>query len=261
MLAWIAALSIAAYSQPPAEGWTYRVRLTFDGDLPLLGGQRGKAEVRLALRAEPVEASEALAARVETKAFEILFNGEPLPLTLEDARPYLPPTTLRYSGSGKVLSNDAPELAVPVRIPGLHPKRLPETVLLPIELPEGDLVRGARWRYDKPLGEATAAFEARAVSVVGERLSIDLRVTQDSSAFEDEALQVVPTESEAAAKASTRLTGSGRATFDRSRGAVTSFTLKGSAVTTVEPLRGGRPSKRRLRFEYDVRLESESKTR
>jgi len=141
MLALIAALTIATYSPPAAEGWTYRVRLTFDGDLPLLGGQRGKAEVLLGLRAESTPASEALAARIEPQAFEIRFNGEPLPLTLDDARPYLPPTTLRYSPSGKVLSNDAPEPNIPVRIPGLHPKRLPETVLLPIELPEGAIDR------------------------------------------------------------------------------------------------------------------------
>ncbi|HCD99823.1 MAG TPA: hypothetical protein DER07_02140 [Armatimonadetes bacterium] len=261
MLALIAALTIATYSPPAAEGWTYRVRLTFDGDLPLLGGQRGKAEVLLGLRAESTPASEVLAARIEPQAFEIRFNGEPLPLTLDDARPYLPPTTLRYSPSGKVLSNDAPEPNIPVRIPGLHPKRLPETVLLPIELPEGAIDRGTRWKYAKPLGDATATFEARVQSSKGDRLTINLRVEQDSTALENEALQIVATEAEAATKASTRLTGSGQATFDRSLGAVTSFFLKGSAVTAVQPLDGRAGTSRKLRFEYDVRLESKAKAR
>jgi len=128
-----AALSLAlldpvtpSYDFPASPPETYQVQLKFQGFIPLLGGQEGTAEVDFSMAVNGVAAGSDGMPRVagSLTSFKALFNDAELPVKLEDAQNYFPKTTITMTPQGKVLSTDAPDVPVPVKLPGMDVKRL-----------------------------------------------------------------------------------------------------------------------------------------
>ena len=141
-------LAPAAYKFDAGALHTYKVNVQFEGYLPVLGGNEGIVDVKMGVKVEGLKPEgEALRAASELTAFELNFNEVPLPLTLENAVEYFPRTTIQATPLCKILKSDAPNIALPVRLPGLDVKRFPDITYMPLELPAGGLEAGNSWTF------------------------------------------------------------------------------------------------------------------
>lgn len=246
----------ATYRFDAKTDLVYQVDLALEGDIPILGGQTGLAEVRLivAVKGQAPKTQGTLATTTQLKEFQIKFNKEPIPLTLDDALPFFPITTLSLSPNGKVLKTDAKKADVPVRIPGLDSQRLPETVFLQVLFPAQPLAQGLAWDFEKPFGESNAAYSVRAESVKDGLATLKLTFSQQYQTLEDEALNVVAKPVDAFAEVSTKVTGTGTVLFDVNRGVVTQGDLSGKAVSSLVELASKNKSQRTLQIRLKSKL-------
>lgn len=232
----------------------YRMNLAFDGFIPLLGGQEGLAEVLLKVRVASPGPDEkgSLRASAEMTAFELKFNGESIPLGMEDAAPYFPKTTVTFSPNGKVVSTDAKKVDVPIRLPGLDVQHLAEAVFLQAELPKQALAPATKWSFSKPFGEGPAEFSVETQSVSDGLATLKLKFKQSYNLLEDESLMVVQDEKNAFAKVSTQVDGTGTVVFDLVAGNVRSSVLEGLAKSTVSELASKKRSNRTLKLKFSA---------
>lgn len=246
-----------AYGFGPETKLTYDVNVGFDGFLPVLGGNQGKVEVTMAVDVRGLAPEgEDLRASNEITAFEIVFNGAKLPLSLENAVEYFPKTTVRLSASGKILANDAPERRLPVRLPGLDVKRFPDITYVPIELASGEAEVGRSWEFKRAFGDSDMAYSCRLESLEGDLAKVAVQVRQDYTVLENSALEVVADRADAEAEVTTVLEGSGTVTFDLARGVARKVDMANEAVSKVKPLDGSAPSERRLKTVLSVEAKS-----
>src|SRR5688500_14619030 len=124
-----------AYGLGPGIKANYDVNVTFDGFIPLFGGQQAKVEVNMAVDVRGLAEDDQKRPRAssEITEFAVLFNGSKLPLTVQSVQEFFPKTTVSLSPQGKILKTDAPDVSLPVRLPGLDAKRFPDITYLPIE--------------------------------------------------------------------------------------------------------------------------------
>src|SRR5579862_4826740 len=149
----LALLAAPTYRFPVGRPVTYQANMQFDGFLPILGIGLGKAEVKGTF--EVAGKSEA-SASVKLTAFTVTFNGEKVPIDLDDAQKYVPGGTFTYAPSGHVDAWDAPKVAAPIRVPGLDLAHLPSVLFLPIEFPDGGVKGGDSFKFSLPLSGGTA---------------------------------------------------------------------------------------------------------
>jgi hypothetical protein len=122
----LATITPVAYRFPLDRPLQYDVQVVFEGYIPLLGGQEGKVEVNLGVKVQGLAPDSDAKPRAasELNAFKILFNGADLTaIGLDSAKAYFPKTTVSLTPEGRVLKTDAPDVEIPVRLPGLDVKR------------------------------------------------------------------------------------------------------------------------------------------
>ncbi|HVL38478.1 MAG TPA: hypothetical protein VM328_03710 [Fimbriimonadaceae bacterium] len=245
-----------AYSFSPIEKLTYHVQVTFEGFIPVLGGQTGVVQVDLGLDVLGAKADgdAQLAAVSELSAFKIQFNGATLPFTLENVQGYFPKNTVQITRSGKVLRTDAPDVQLPVRLPGLDAKRFPDITFLPVEFPEGPLTIGKTFQYRKNFGGSDAFYDVTPVAVKDDVLELDIRMKQEYEVLEDDAVNVVQDEKDAVARVSTKLSGTGKAFFDLVKGRLDRMEVGAVADSTAVEIRSGKSSLRKLKTTLKVDL-------
>lgn len=237
----------AALAMVPAvfgfqSGQTYDYTMTakFDGFLPILGGAVGVVDVEMGVRVrslDPVEGR--LKVTNEISDFAMKFGGAPLPFGLEDVNRFFPRTSVELTPLGQVVKNDAPNLSLPIRLPGLDVKRFPDITYLPVVFPEGGVAEGQSWSFTKKFGDTEVSYQATATQIEGDLLTLDVDVEQEFTVYEDAALQTLPDEKNAVTRATTKMTGEGTVVFDLSRGVATETTMVNTAVTTpVDPKTG-----------------------
>ncbi|MEA2553087.1 MAG: hypothetical protein QOJ65_1263 [Fimbriimonadaceae bacterium] len=249
-------LTPVVYSLSPGTVSTYYVRVGFDGYLPILGGQEGKVQVDMKLAVEGLAPDGGnLKAASDITDFHLLYNGAAFPLTLESVKGYFPKTTISFTPQGQVVKSDAPDIQLPVRLPGLDAKRFPDVTYLPIEFPAEGIEEGKSWSYKKSFGGVDVAYTIKPTKVTDEQIEMAVELAQHYDGCEDENHSPVADEKEAEAKISTDVKGIGTAIFDRKKGLVNSETLKVSADSTFSEIKSKNSTARKLTTTLDVSLD------
>jgi hypothetical protein len=252
-----AATAPMAYGFGPETKLTYDVQVGFDGFLPVLGGNQGKVEVTMAVDVRGLTPEgDDLRASNEITAFEIVFNGAKLPLSLENAVEYFPKTTVRLTPAGKIVGNDAPDRRLPVRLPGLDVKRFPDITYIPIELAAGEAEVGHTWEFKRAFGDSDMDYSCRLDGLEGDLARVAVKIRQEYTVLENSALEVVGDRADAEAEVRTVLEGTGTVTFDLARGVARLVEMANEAVSTVKPLDGSAPKERRLKTVLRVEAKS-----
>jgi hypothetical protein len=252
-----ALLAAVATAYAFAQGGThaYKVDVVFDGFLPLLGGNEGKAEVSMDVRLTgnaPVEGKPS--ATSEITAFDISFNGARLPLTLENVTDFFPRTTVVVEPTGKIVSNDAPDRRLPVRLPGLDVRRFPDITYVPIEFAGAETGVGDSWEFERDFGGNPLKYTCRAASLDDGLLRVEVTVVQEYTVLENDSLEVVAERSRAVREVTTRLEGKGHVVFDTGVGVAREAVMVNVATSEASPLAGGEPETRKLTTTYNVKL-------
>lgn len=238
----------------------YVMEAVFDGFLPILGGNQGKAAISMGIRvlgAEPVE--QGLRASSEISTFGLKFNEAPLPFGVDSVRDFFPKSSITVSSKGKILVNEAPDRSLPVRLPGLDVKRLPDITFIPIQLPDGDLAVGTKWEFKRDFGGSEISYTCEAKKIEGDRAEVAVTIRQEFEVLETESLEVTKSEKDAVAKVKTVMTGAGTVVFNSALGAADFVNMKNDAVSTVTPIKGGASEQRKLTTTFNVRREGAAK--
>lgn len=247
----LVALALATevvYKWTPPVTVDYDMVVKMDGFLPILGGNQGVAEVKLGLKVKGAESKAAeLKATSELTAAEFKFNEAKLPLGLDNVQEYFPKATVTFSPRGEILANDAPDKKLPVKLPGLDVKRLPDISFLALQFPAKGVTVGDSWTFDKSFGEFPVRYTCTAKKVEGDKVEVEVKVKQDMAYDENQALEVAKDPEDATAHVATSMTGGGLVVFDTARGVVSSVSMDSEAVTSAKDVKSGETKERRLK--------------
>lgn len=252
----LAALTPIAYNFPLGAKRAYELQATFDGYVPFLGGRQAIVQVNMGIEVQGLTLDDRKRTRVasELTAVKLLYNGAPMPMDLNNVRTYFPRTTISMSPQGKVLKTDAPDVELPVRLPGLDAKRFPDISYLPIEFPEEGIEQGVEWTFKKNLGGTLATYSVKPVKVGDDRVDLEIRIEQTYQTLEDKNHNPIAAEKDAALVVATVLSGKGTAIFDRKLGAITLFAGDTEADSTVTDKATQKKSQRKLHTTLRVKL-------
>ncbi|MBS1708970.1 MAG: hypothetical protein JSS65_09650 [Armatimonadetes bacterium] len=252
----LAALVLAqvVYKWSPTLNLDYNMVVKMDGFLPILGGNQGVAEVTLGLRVKGAVSGDAnQKATSELTSAEIKFNDAKLPLGLDNVQEYFPKATVTFSPFGEVLANDAPDKKLPVKLPGLDVKRLPDISFLALQFPAKGLEVGSTWSFDKVFAGSKVTYTCMAKSVADDKVEVDVAVKQELAYDENESLEVAKEPADVTAHVTSVLTGGGKVDFDPRRGVVQNLAIDSEAVSTVVDAKSGAKSERRLKQSLRLR--------
>ncbi len=256
MIALLAAAAVQlTYSFPIGEKRTYDVKVVFDGFIPLLGGQQGKVEVNLGVQAEGVKSDADPQVTSELKSIAVVFNGAPLNfVTVDSAKEYFPPTLISISPYGETLKTNAPDLQLPIKLPGLDIKRFPDITYLPLELPKDGAEVGKSYTFQKKFGDSDVRYTVTPVAIDDDGADVTLTLDQKYTTLENEAIEVVADVKDAAASVVTELRGTGKAHFSRKLGCFTVVSVQANANSVVTDLATKAVTQRRLATTLDIKL-------
>lgn len=248
----IAALTLAAaamaYGFGPDTTVTYVSNVDFDGMIPVLGGQEGKAEVRMEIRVNGLTLDESGNQRVtsELTDFRMEFNGARMPFTVANVSDFLPKATVLFTPQGEVLENDAPDRDLPVKLPFLHPKRIPDITFLPIQFPRTPVEVGTKWEFERQFGDVPVVYKVEAKQIEGDKATLAVEVSQTYTVLEDESKSVAAKQEDAIAQVKTVVEGTGTIVFDMAKKLVQSTDVQAKSVSTVTDLKDGKSTTREL---------------
>lgn len=246
----VALALVLGYQLNPGIVRDYDLTVAFDGTIPILGGQEGKAVVNLGFRLEglkPAKEGQQKAFSELTKA-EFVFNGSKLPLGLENVQDFFPKTTIELLADGTIQSSDAPKKDLPIKLPGLDIQRFPDISYLPVVFPKGPLEIGNTWSFEKPFGGSLMKYVCTLSSIEKEVAKISIRIDQSYTVLEDSAMQVVTEKADASNEVTTRMIATGDVLFDTKRGLVDAYTMEGLADSDVKSLETNEVTKRKLKM-------------
>lgn len=252
-----AALDPITYRLPEAPV-AYEVKVDFDGFVPVLGGQEGTFNVKIGMVVKGLSPDEKQNPRAESDLteLEVKFNGAPLPFTVDSVRPFFPKNTLSISPQGKILATDAPDVSLPVRLPGLDAKRFPDITYLPIEFPEGPLAIGTPFKFEKNFGDSKVSYVVTPTKQEGETLFLKVELAQTYDTLEDESKNLVKEAKDAFAKVTTTVKGEGEVQFDLKKGMVKQSKVVADAVSQVVEVGSEAKSERKLKTTVSVNLKA-----
>lgn len=234
------------------ESIEYSVKIIFDGYLPILGGIENKVKIELGLEVRRLEAKEEkLRAQYSLKSFDLaLKDGESdnfvsMNFPFEEVKEYFPDAKVTYTKAGRILETTAPDVNMPVRLPGLHAQHLPDITFLMVEFPGKEIERDEKWNYTRRFGDSNVRYEAayRSKEEKGERFDIEL--SQVYETLEDLNRNPVLTEEKAEYRVNTRVKGKGVVYFSGLSGVISYAEIRAEADSSVESLKGifGKPRK------------------
>lgn len=243
---------LLAYQMPMGAVSDHDLRVTFEGMIPILGGNEGKADVRLGVRIEAQKAADGrMAATTELTRAELFFNDAKLPLTLENVQDFFPKSKVEFDARGKILKNDAPQVDIPVRLPGLDVQRFPDITFLPLELPEKPVRVGTTWSFEKSFAGSPVTYQCTVTKIDGATATISVKIEQTYTVFEDAAMQVLEEKNDAENEVTTKLTASGEVEFRTDTGRVVRSLMSGQAVSEVRSLADGKVTPRQLKMRVE----------
>lgn len=238
----------ASYQFSPSTQHQFDLSVTFDGFLPVLGGNEGVVDAKMGLSVSGLapEGSN-LRASNELTAFSLTFNQAKLPFDLANAVEYFPKTTIALTPAGKIVANSAPDKQMVIRLPGLDVKRFPDITYAPLEFPEAGIETGSKWTFKKKFDGADVAYDCTAKNVTEKQAEIEVKVQQSFESLENDALEVVKAEADASNRVKTEMTGSGIVLFNLEKGIPNKVVMTNDAVNTVTPIKGGASTERKLK--------------
>jgi hypothetical protein len=256
LLAAAAAVKLS-YSFPVDVKRAYDVQTIFDGFIPILGGNEGKLEVNLVVSAKGLKPQEDGTAQVlgTLDDIKVIFNGAPLTfVTIDSAKDYFPPTTISITPFGATLKTNAPDLQLPVKLPGLDIKRFPDITYLPLQLPEDGAEVGKPYTFKKAFGDSDVNYTVTPTSITDDAVEMSLSLVQSYETLENEGLEVVKDKKEAVSQVKTDMAGKGTATFDRHLGVFTKVNVVADATGTVTDIKSKKTSERKLKTTLNIKL-------
>ncbi|MBS1724240.1 MAG: hypothetical protein JSS66_14955 [Armatimonadetes bacterium] len=256
------ALAPIAYSFGPGTTMTYDVSVQFNGFLPVLGGNEGVVNVKMAVGVEgkaPVESN--LQASNEIQEFELEFNGAKLPLDKANVVEYFPKTTIQIAPTGKILKTDAPDKKLPVKLPGLDVKHFPDITYVPIELPPDGIELSKSWTFKRNFGGSDISYTCTAESAKDSTWHITVKLDQKYTVLENSSLEVVTSAKDAVSEVTTTMTGEGFVDFNADKGRVDAAQMDNKAVSEVKDLKSGETKQRKLDTKYAIKLKTGSSAR
>jgi hypothetical protein len=261
MLTLLAAASLVklAYSFPVDVKRIYDVKTVFEGFIPILGGHEGKIEVNLVVTAQGVKPAEDGAAQVLSTLddIKVIYNGAPLPfVTIDNAKDYFPPTTISMTPFGATLKTNAPDVSLPVKLPGLDIKRFPDITYLPLQLPEGEASEGTAYSFKKAFGDSDVSYTVTPTKIGDDAVEMNISLSQTYEVLENEGKEVVKDVKDAVARVKTDMSGKGTATFDRKLGVFKIVNVTADADSTVTDLETKKASKRKVKSTLTIKLKS-----
>lgn len=255
-----AVIAPASYKFDAATKQNFKLEAVFEGFLPILGGNEGKAEIMMGVAVKGQSPDEAkLKASNEITAFELKFNGAKLPFGLESVQDYFPKTNIVIQPTGKIVKTDAPDKTLPVRLPGLDIKRFPDITYVPIELPDGTLAVGSKWNFKKNFGGEDINYTCEATKVSETAAEIAVNITQEYEVMENEGLEIVTKEADAVAKVKTTMVGTGKVYFNLTLGLPDHVIMKNDSTSTVTQVKSGEKSTRKLVTTFKVTRDGAAK--
>jgi len=127
MIALLAALALTPVSYNLAgKTVNYDLALGFDGFVPILGGNIAKVNVNVGLvvKGQGADAAGNPMAVCDVSSLKVVYNDAVLPFNEDNVRKFFP-NTATFTPQGKVLKDDAPQIDLPIQLPGLDVKRFP----------------------------------------------------------------------------------------------------------------------------------------
>jgi hypothetical protein len=254
MLALLAVVTLAVSYKFPTEPMAYTLKADFKGYIPVLGGQEN-ADVNVVMGfkvwgIDPEEGN--IRAVSDLTDVEIKFGGAPLPFDIDSVRPYFPKNTISLTPEGKIVKSDAPDVSLPVRLPGLDVKRFPEISYLPVEFPVGGFEIGKSFEYKKAFGDSDVTYVVTPQKQEGSTLLLKVSMKQEYNTLEDEAKNLVTKDVDAFAKVKTLVSGEGVVEFDSEKGRVIRSKTVADATSTAVEIKSGATTKRELKTTVSV---------
>lgn len=250
-------LSPVAYNFGPQTKLDYDVNVHFDGFLPLMGGNEGKVEVKMGVGVDGKEPSEGnQRASSEIRAFEISFNGQKLPLGLDNVVDYFPKTNISFTPQGKIVATDAPDKKLPVRLPGLDVKHFPDITYVPVELPGDGLEVGREWTFQRDFGGAPISYSCKAESFDNGTWKLHITLEQSFTTLENSSIEVVTNKADAVSEVTTTMTGDGTVNFDTQNGRVLSADMTNTSKSDVKSIADGTTKTRQLVTKYSIKVKN-----
>jgi hypothetical protein len=257
MVALLAAISTFTYLFPVQPVSKYTVKATFDGYVPILGGQTGVAVVDLGIATQGREADSEGHPRVraELESIHVKFNDAVFPIDIDSTRDYYPPTTYTLTPEGRVLKSDAPAVHLPIRLPGLDIQRIPDITFLPIEFSTEGIHEGSKWDYRKSFGDSDVMYSVETKKVDDHQAEFEVTLSETFDTLEDAAGNLAKDPRDAVSKVHTEMKGHGTAIFDLGLHQMSSSVIEATAKSHASPMeKGVEPSDRELKTKIECNL-------
>ncbi len=245
MVALAAVLFAYSFTTEPIR---YDVAVEFDGYLPVLGGKNGVAKVQMAVDvvAATPKNNALFGATSEIKDIAISLNNAKLPVTVQAIQPFFPKTTIEFTPQGKITWNNAPDVQLPARLPGLDAKRFADISFMPIEFPTAGIEVNHEFSFNKRFGESDITYTVMPSEITTETINLSISVKQKYSSFEDDGRNLVK-EEVATHRIDTVVDGHGKAVFLTQKGCLQSIEMIADSVSDVTNIESGEQSRRNLK--------------
>lgn len=237
-----------SFDFPVGSESKFNVKIQFDGFIPLFGGKVGKADVDMVVRALGVEPKKPDLQSVDSEIIELkaVAFGSTLPLNKNNIGQFFPRAIATIETSGLVKHNDAPQISMPVKLPGLDSTRLPEISYVPLVLDEASVKAGKSYEFSRVFNGSPIKYKVTPGGEALEKESFLIEVNQETSGFED-AYGNPAEESGAKSKLKTVLTGKGMAIFNYKLRKFDVVVVETTGDTDVTNIKTGKTSKRTLK--------------
>jgi len=250
------ALARVGYGFDAGTKFGYDVEFAFDGFIPVLGGIEGQAKAKLGVEVVGLNPDKAAPCKAsyDLKQFALYVGEDEFPYSIDKIKPFFPKSNVWFSELGKVVKTDAPKLEIPVRLPGIEPRRFADVSFLPVEFASSSIEPGQKWTYRKAFGDSSVNYDVEAVSVSDASIELRLGLKQEYSVFEDEAKNVVAKQKDAVAKVLTQVSGTGIAVYDRQKRVFTRVEISADSVSQAVDLKTREQTERKLKLTTKVKL-------
>lgn len=222
------------------ENFALEVKL--NGWIPLFGGREGEAVVKMNVKVTGVEpkqkgnqAALATITELDGQAF-----GAALPISTKNIDQFFPPATSQFKSNGEVLETDAPNVKLPIRLPGLDSKRLPEISYLPIVLNQKE----EKYTFERAFGESKMKYEVQVLGEAGGQVKYKIVISQKAETYEDNFGNEVEA-SKGIYKVESNLSGDGTATFDLEKSVFLMTKITYTNKSNLTPIKPGKQPKSR----------------
>lgn len=251
-------LTAATYSFPE-QPCNYALDIKLKGFIPLFGANQAEAELKVGLKVNSLPPEGEFGgdprASADLSDAKILLNGSVLPFGKDNFAQYFP-LVVTFTPQGKVVRNNSPDIEMPVHLPGLDIKHVPEITYLAIEFPAEGIELGKPWTYTRQFKDSAVNYTITPTALTADTANLDVTMTEDYEDQEGDSFEAVKNPKDATYDVKTHVSGAGKAVFDLKKGLIRKFHLDADAAGDVTNIETKAVTKRDLKTTMDVELKS-----